>query len=269
MVKSSAPGENQDHGDSPLSETRYAQVARKLAEGITSGRFPLGSLLPTELELCEHFSASRHTVRAALRELQGLGLVSRRKRVGTRVEATRVSGGYNESLASLEDLVQLAATHVRAVRKIDEVVADRPLARELGCRPGTRWLRISSLRQDEQDPARPIGWTDVYVDGAYAGLRNVVRKSPGVLISSMIETRYGRRIAEVRQTIEAASVPVEIAEALRAEPGSPALKIVRHYLDQAGKAFEISISIHPIGRFRFAMRLKRDRGTAPSAITRG
>ena len=112
----------------------------------------MGSLLPTELELCERFGASRHTVRAALRELQGLGLVSRRKRVGTRVEAARASGGYNESLASLEDLVQLAATHVRAVRRIDEVVVDRTLARELGCRAGTRWLRISSLRQDEKNP---------------------------------------------------------------------------------------------------------------------
>ena len=111
-----------------MSETRYAQVARDLVAGITSGRFPVGSLLPTELELCERFGTSRHTVRAALRELQALGLVSRRKRIGTRVEATQASGGYNESLASLEDLVQLAATHVRAVQEIDDVVADRSLA---------------------------------------------------------------------------------------------------------------------------------------------
>ena len=243
-----------------MSETRYAQVARNLAEGITSGRFQVGSLLPTELELCERFGASRHTVRAALRELQALGLVSRRKRVGTRVESAQASGGYNESLASLEDLVQLAATHVRAVQRIDDVVADRALARELGCRAGTRWLRISSLRQEEKNPAPPIGWTDVYVDSAYADLRKIVRKSPSVLISSMIESRFGRRIAEVRQTIEAATVPEALAEPLRVEPGSPALKIVRHYLDEAGEVFEVSISVHPVGRFRFTMRLKRDRG---------
>jgi DNA-binding GntR family transcriptional regulator len=245
-----------------MSETRYAQVARDLAEGITSGRFPVGSLLPTELELCERFGASRHTVRTALRELQALGLVSRRKRVGTRVEAAQASGGYNESLASVEDLVQLAATHVRAVQRIDDVVADRTLARELECRAGTRWLRISSLRQEEGKPAQPIGWTDVYVDGAYADLRRIVRKSPSVLISSMIESRYGRRIAEIRQTIEAATVPAALAEPLRVAPDSPALRIVRRYLDAAGEAFEISISIHPLGRFRFTMRLKRDRGMA-------
>lgn len=251
-----------------MSETRYAQVARDLVAGITSGRFPVGSLLPTELELCKRFGASRHTVRAALRELQALGLVSRRKRIGTRVEATQASGGYNESLASLEDLVQLAATHVRAVQEIDDVVADRSLARELGCRAGSRWLRISSLRQDEKNPTHPIGWTDVYVDSAYADLRKIVRKSPSVLISSMIESRFGRRIAEVRQTIEATTVPAALAERLRVEPDSPALRIVRHYLDEAGEAFEISISIHPVGRFRFTMRLKRDRARPGSpAIT--
>ena len=102
-----------------MGQTRYAQVARDLAEGIASGRFPVGSLLPTELELAEHYGASRNTVRAALRELQELGLVSRRKKAGTRVEAASASSGYRPSLASIEDLIQFGAAHVRVVRKIE------------------------------------------------------------------------------------------------------------------------------------------------------
>jgi len=47
----------------------YERVARELVEAISSGRYPLGSRLPTELELCAQFGASRNTVRAALREL--------------------------------------------------------------------------------------------------------------------------------------------------------------------------------------------------------
>ena len=38
-------------------------------------------------------------MRAAIRELQELGLVSRRKKVGTRVEAASPSGSYRQSLA--------------------------------------------------------------------------------------------------------------------------------------------------------------------------
>jgi GntR family transcriptional regulator len=242
-----------------MSETRYAQVARELVEGIHSGRFAVGSMLPTELELCGQFGVSRQTVRAALRQLQDLGLVSRRKRAGTRVERARRSGGYLQSLASIEDLVQLAATHVRVVREVEDVVADRGLAKSLGCTAGSRWLRVSSLRLDRDKTAAPICWTDVYVDAAYSGLRKFVRRSPRVLISSLIEARYGRQVAEVRQSISAVAVPTALAEELRAKPGTPALKIVRHYLDQAGNAFEISSSIHPADRFTFSMRLKRER----------
>jgi len=242
-----------------MSETRYAQVARDLADGIASGRFPVGSLLPTEMELCERFGASRHTVRAALRELQDLGLVSRRKRVGTKVEAAEPSGGFNESLASIEDLVQLAATHVRVVRKTEVVEADRALAKDLGCPVGTRWLRVSSLRIDQQQKTLPIAWTEAYIDEAYAGLRAAIQKSPRALISSLIEARFGRRIAEVRQTIEAVGVPKSVAPELKVEEGSPALKVVRHYADQGGQVFEISVTIHPQQRFRLSMRLKRER----------
>jgi GntR family transcriptional regulator len=244
-------------GSELMSEPRYAQIARDITGGITSRRFPVGSLLPTELELCDHYGASRHTIRAALRRLQDLGLVSRRKRAGTRVEAARPSSGYNQSLASVEDLVQLAATHVRVVRKIEDCVTDQTLAKELGCPPGTRWLRISSIRLD-QGQNKPIGWTDVYVDPAYSGLRKIVRKSPDVLISSLIESRYGRPIEEVRQSIHAVTIPLAVAEELGVQSGSSALKIVRHYLDQAGKVFEISVTIHPADRFAFSMRLRRE-----------
>ena len=161
-----------------MSETRYAQVARDLARGHRVGALSRRVAAADRARAVRAVRRQPAHVRAALRELQGLGLVSRRKRVGTRVEATRVSGGYNESLASLEDLVQLAATHVRAVRRIDEVVIDRALARELGCRAGTRWLRISSLRRDEKHPEHPIGWTDVYVDSAYAELRKSCASRP-------------------------------------------------------------------------------------------
>ncbi|HEU0198882.1 MAG TPA: UTRA domain-containing protein [Burkholderiaceae bacterium] len=74
--------------------------------------------------------------------------------------------------------------------------------------------------------------------------------------------KYGRHIAEVRQTIEAVGVPAELAQELKARPDSPALKIVRRYLVQAGAMFEVSVTIHPTKRFRLSMRLRREPVTA-------
>ncbi|RYG99361.1 MAG: GntR family transcriptional regulator, partial [Alphaproteobacteria bacterium] len=61
----------------------YAQVAGTLKEEIVSGAWPVGSLLPTEDELCARFSVSRYTVREALRRLREDGLVSSRQGAGT------------------------------------------------------------------------------------------------------------------------------------------------------------------------------------------
>src|SRR2546430_1639196 len=64
-----------------MSSARHTDLAQEIAQGIASGRFPVGSLLPTEFELCEQYDATRYTVRMALGELQEQGLISRKKNV--------------------------------------------------------------------------------------------------------------------------------------------------------------------------------------------
>ncbi len=238
---------------------KAADLAKHLTEGIATDRYPVGSLLPTEFELCSQFQASRYTVRLVLAELQEQGLISRKKNVGSRVEATRPQMGFVQSLTSVEDLALFGKANVRVVQSVEPVVADLELARELGCPGGTRWVRISSLRLDSEHPERPIAWLDVYVDPAYSEVAETARHSPNVLISSLIETRYGRRIAHIRQIVDAIAVPAEKAKALQAEPGSPALKIVRRYLDAANEAFEITVSMYPAGRLTLSTELKRSR----------
>lgn len=240
-----------------MSQPLYAQVARALAEAIASGHHPAGSLLPSEAALCEQFGASRHTIREALRELVASGLVSRINGVGTRVEASRKDSGYDHSLASVDDLVQLAATNVRVVKEVGEIVADRALAAEIGCKPGSRWMHIASTRADTDPRRPPICWTDNYVLPKYAGIRKHLKRDPRALVSELIERHYGWQSAEVHQSITALGVPAAIAGELGVEPGSPALKIVRRYVDHAGECYSTTISIHPVGRFKFSMVLKR------------
>lgn len=244
-----------------MAETRYAQLARDLSERIAAGEYAVGALLPTELELCEHYGVSRHTVRAAIAELQQSGLVSRRKKVGTRVEAATPHAQYRQTLSSLDDLVQFGATHVREVRRIEEVVLDQELAAELDCPAGSRWLAIASLRRDGAPPHLPIAWTVVYVDAQRfpaATLAEQVRAAPEVLVSSLLEQHHGRRIAQVRQSVLGALVPEALAEALQAPVGSAALKIVRRYLDTDGELMDVSVTLHPASRYTLSMRLDRD-----------
>lgn len=242
-----------------MSKATHAELTRDLEEGITTGRFPVGSLLPTEFELCTRYGASRYTVRLALQELQDHGLISRRKNVGTRVETSRPATGFTQSIATVDELAQFGATHVRVVQDVAAIVADLALAKVMGSAGGTRWLRISSLRMGGGKKRRPVCWTDVYVDPAYTELGDLVRESPETLISSLIETHYGRRIARIRQDIRAVILTPKLAELLNAEPGSAGLQIVRRYLDAGNEAFEVSVTTHPADRFTFTMQMERSR----------
>ncbi len=242
-----------------MSGPKAAALAQAIAREISSGRYPVGTLLPTEFELCDQYATSRYAVRLALSELQEQGLISRKKNVGSRVEASRSTSGFVQSVSSVEDLVLFGATNYRAVQSIEPVVVDLALAEELGCAGGSRWLRMSSLRFDSDNRKRPVAWLDVYIDPAYADVAESARQSPNLLVSSLIEARHGRRIARIKQFIDAIPVPESMAEALRAEAGSPALKIVRRYLDANNEAFELSVSVHPAGRLTVSTDLKRSR----------
>jgi hypothetical protein len=63
----------------------------------------------------------------------------------------------------VDDLVQFGTANIRAVQSIEDTIVEGALAKELGCVNGTRWLRISSLRLQDNANSAPIGWTDVYL----------------------------------------------------------------------------------------------------------
>lgn len=240
-----------------MARVTSAHVIADLTEAIASGAYAVGAILPTELALCAQYGTSRHTIRQALQELQRLGLVSRRKNVGTRVETAQPVPGYKQALTSIDGIVQFGKTHVREVVEVADVIADLALAAELGCPGGTRWIRISSLRRNSDDADHPIGWTDAYVDPTYRDIVPIVRETPGELISSLIETHHGRSIIQIRQEIEAVALPERLAGPLNAKTGSPALRITRSYTDSMRDTMEISATYHPAARFKLSMLLDR------------
>jgi GntR family transcriptional regulator len=66
-----------------MSTPLYRQIAEDLREQIESGGLQPGQQLRTELELQEHYGASRNTVRDAIKWLTTLGLVETRPGQGT------------------------------------------------------------------------------------------------------------------------------------------------------------------------------------------
>src|SRR5262249_27579547 len=110
-------------------EARYATLAKQIVSDISSGRLAVGSQLPSEVELASQYEVSRATVRSALDVVEELGLISRKRRAGTRVESATPTRDYTGSVMTVGELVQYAIETERHVSHIEEIVCDTALAR--------------------------------------------------------------------------------------------------------------------------------------------
>lgn len=233
-------------------------LADKLIEGINSGRWPVGSLIPKEMELVAQEGVSRHTVRAALKKLELLGLIERTPHVGTRVLATRRTQSFDQELSTLSDLSRLATHNPRRIQDIREVVVSRELAERIQCPPGEILIRFSMIRTGAKHGEPPIGWTSEYVDRSMQELVTEAPKQPGKLMIELIAELYGKKCVEVRQTIEATTLGEEPAQNLGAPVGSPCLRIFRRYVTARGKTLLVTVSYHPADRYAFNLNVRLD-----------
>ncbi|MEV0438015.1 GntR family transcriptional regulator [Streptomyces spectabilis] len=77
-------------------EPLYVHVARKLAEEIREGKYEPGDLLPSENAMVQMYGIAKATVRSAVAELRGMGLVEVRQGKGATVlDRTRSRATYS------------------------------------------------------------------------------------------------------------------------------------------------------------------------------
>jgi len=242
-------------------DVRYTELASVLVKQITEGPLQVGDQLPSEVALAEEHKVSRTTIRSALNIVEGLGLVSRKRRAGTVVVAKETSNSYTKSLHNVEDLVNYASYTERTIIDMSDAVADERLAAALECRPGQNWLKVRMLRTEKNADRTPVCWTDAYLDPKEGyPIVDQIQDGPG-LLCTLIEKNSGRAVQDVKQQIGATSLSEEIAPHLRAQAHTPGLEITRQYLDQAKQKFLITVSTYPAEKFRFTFCMHRAKAT--------
>jgi len=237
------------------STTRHSQVTDRIISEIRSGRYAIGSLLPSEPLLATEYGISRSTLRAALTTLQGLGFVERKQGAGTRVCAGDAAPVYVHSMNASGDLLQFAGPSTRQIHEMQDLVADEVLARKLDNRPGRRWIRIGQTRHVLGNEM-PVCWTDVYLPVEYADLRQEIPTFTG-LIYTLIEQRYNVTISEIRQSIRAIDIPADLLPRFGRDAGTKALELIRRYRSGAGQCEMVSISVLPEKTYSYEITLTR------------
>ena len=238
------------------AKPRYSEVADQLRLAIMTGKYPVGTLLPSENELCQEFEISRHTVREAIRTLQLRGLVSRRQGQGTQVESDHRVSRTARLLGSIEDVerhgrdTHLVDIHSRVIR------ADAEIAAMLPCATNETLLLIESYREP-RDPNTPWprAWNETYLREPYSGIRPDIEGWPGA-IYSLVERRYGERVTSIRQEVVAINLTADVARRLKVKTGTAGLQVKRTYFGRSGTALLFGFNTYVGEQYQLVMEIK-------------
>ncbi|MFS8049312.1 phosphonate metabolism transcriptional regulator PhnF [Rhizobium sp. BR 314] len=135
--------EKNRQGESSKSAGGWAAVAAELRSAIDGGRHAPGSRLPSERALSEQFGVSRVTMRRAIAELEGEGLLRVARGSGAYVRADMpVRFQLGEKVRFSKDLTAADANLTRKVVSAREVPATPDIATRLNLQPGELVLEM-------------------------------------------------------------------------------------------------------------------------------
>jgi len=239
--------------DVPARRTRYGEIFRALADGIRSGRYPVGGRLPTELELCASYGVSRHTVREAIRRLADQGLIARQPGVGSIVLRRTRAAGRTQRISALQDLLAYVKTAQLEVLGAQDIKAGAAEARLLKCRRGQGWHRLVALKHLRG--VRPaVAYVVAYVHRDHPALRSVLERR-GVELHEFIEDKIGEPIVTVEQEFCAKPLSAREATALGVAPRYAGFVIARRYIAKSGRTVLVTSTIFPYHRINYSMSL--------------
>lgn len=241
------------------SGPRYARIQKVLEERLRSGLYPVGSLMPTEIELASEFDTSRFTIREALRYLTEHGYVERRQGVGTRVVSNRPHSSFYQSFGSLQELFQIAVDTWFVILDVTSVELSAELAERVGGLAGEEWFRINGVRWTEPG-GKPLCYIQSYVPGRFSDLIPQFSGHQGPFFA-LLERHAETPIIEAVQEIRSMPMPPDIERTLGLKPGAWSLQILRRYVTEGGVLIA-SFNWHPADRMTYVMRIQRSRSGA-------
>lgn len=185
-------------------------------------------------------------------------MIQRQAGIGTTVISTGAGMGFSYELSSIDDLDQLAKDHQRKILEIRQITCNAKLSSDIGYPIGTKLYCLCNVREGKNSEDPPIVFTYVFFSEKLKAIPELAIKYPQILAVHLVEKATGKMCVEIRQSIHAVEFPSELAEILKVKAKSPALRILRRYLDQSGAPLVISESWHPGHRYAFSIIVRKN-----------
>lgn len=222
----------------------YFQVARQIEAAIERGDLQPGQRLDNEIDLADRYGLSRPTMRRAIEELVAMGLLVRKRGVGTQVVHGQVKRPVE--LSSLfDDLTTSAQRPTTTVLSCEVVPADDVVAAALGVPAGLPVVALERLRYARGEPL--------------AIMRNWLPTDLGELTADLLAVRglyelirsYGVHLRIANQRIGAAAATSAQAKLLALRRGAALLTMQRTTYDDTGRPVELGSHAYRADAYTF------------------
>lgn len=139
---------------------KYLIVAEHIQSDIESGKYPIGTLIPTEQEIMEIYQVSCTTVRKAVKELVQKHYIQVKQGSGTMVMNFRTKQTYNEITSVTESLQRQGFEVTTKEVRIDIKAAVEPYCNIFHVKKGTPLARVQRIQLAD---GKPVCWITNYI----------------------------------------------------------------------------------------------------------
>jgi GntR family transcriptional regulator len=245
------------------ASTLYAEIEETLATEIAQGEYRPGDQLPTEDALLQRFQVSRITVRRAIQNLVGRGLLEIRRGLGTFVLSPRIEAEITKLTGFVEDMN--AAGRKASARVVSQgvVPASTRVAERLQLTKGTKVMQIKRVRLAND---MPISFDETYLPLPLGKqiVDNDLRLHP---IFTLLEEEFGVPLIEADYELEAVIATRAVADALQVRVGSPIFQIERTSMTTGNQPVDYEVLSYRGDLVRFVTKLLRHPGNSTTTHT--
>lgn len=206
-----------------MSTVLYRNIADDLRQQIKDGVYNEGDKLPSERHLCEHYEASRITIRQALELLEQEQLVVRRHGKGTFVLPSKYNQLLNDLYSFKDEIEKSGDTPSSKMLDIELVEIDEYLSRKTNLAIGTKVYKLTRLRLSN---GQPMMYEDSYIPHEIAPNLDHYNFSKLSLYKTL-QDHYDIRIDKAHETLNATLIQKHEAQHLNQKEGSVAMYIQR------------------------------------------
>jgi GntR family transcriptional regulator len=191
------------------------------------------------MEIMEHYSLSRTTIRQALNDLVKDNVLYRKKGIGTFVSIPKIDLRYLEnSLDFTYQILRMGLVPSTKVLELTAVKADEKLAREMGISSGDEVVFLKRLRFAEQEPIVVVASYLPYSHCSFIMDVNLEKES----LYQTLALKENTKVVRVERFVEAQLANPEDCKLMQIRKGFPIQNFINKAYNRSGDIMEYCIA---------------------------